>query len=84
MLAFALLRSTRINIVEQSLTDTLERLSELGSSARVRELRMKAQGFERAVKAWSLTPPSEQQRQAMMKLVLELNLEVIEVGKAQA
>jgi hypothetical protein len=83
MLAFAV-RSTRINIVEQSLADTLERLSELGASARVRELRMKAQGFDRAVKAWSLTPPTEQQRQAMMKLVLELNVEVIQVSKEQS
>jgi hypothetical protein len=73
------LQSTRINIVEQSLEDVLQRLSELGSSAHTRELRAKAATYERVVKGWALTPPTEEQRQAMMKLVLELNVEVMGV-----
>ena len=78
------MRSTRLNIVEKSLTDCLERLRDLGASARVRELRGKAQAYERAVRAWTLTPPTEEQRQAMVKLVLELNLEVMGAGREGA
>ena len=77
-------KSTRLNIVTQSLHDSLERLRELPATARVRELRTKAQAYERAVRQWSIHPPSEEQRQAMVKLVLELNMEVIGLRKAIA
>jgi hypothetical protein len=76
--------STRLAIVEQSLIDTVARLSELPAGPRVRELRAKAQGFERALYAWSVHPPSEEQRSALLKLVLELNLEVMSLGRAVA
>lgn len=69
--------STRLAIVEKSLNDTIERLSELPPSPRVRELRNKAEGFERALRAWSVRPPTEEQRSTLLKLVLDLNLEVM-------
>ncbi|HZU82166.1 MAG TPA: hypothetical protein VE987_04585 [Polyangiaceae bacterium] len=75
-------RSTRLAIVEQSLTDTLERLRELPAGPRVRELRAKAEGYERALRAWMVRPPSEEQRAALLKLVLELNVEVMALGRA--
>jgi hypothetical protein len=77
-------RSTRLSIVERSLEDILVRLGELPATAKVRELRNKARAYENAVKSWPLTPPTEEQRGTMMKLVLELNLEVMAEGKAAA
>jgi hypothetical protein len=74
--------STRLAIVEKSLADTLERLAELPPGPRVRELRAKAQGFERALHAWSARPPTEEQRAALLKLVLDLNVEVMALGRA--
>jgi hypothetical protein len=73
--------STRFSIVEQSLNDSLERLRELPSTPRVRELRTAARTYERAVQAWNHAPPSDQQRSALVKLVLELNVSVMELGR---
>jgi len=73
--------STRLAIVEQSLIDSLERLSELPAGPRVRELRAKAEGFERALRTWAVRPPTEEQRSALLKLVLDLNVEVMALGR---
>ncbi|MDP9150469.1 MAG: hypothetical protein M3O36_11095 [Myxococcota bacterium] len=74
-------RSTRLAIVEQSLVDTVERLRELPAGPKVRELRGKAEGFERALQAWTLRPPTPEQRAALLRLVLELNVEVMALGR---
>jgi hypothetical protein len=78
-------KSTRLSIVEQSLTDILERLADLhpteATVMKLRELRTKAFAYERTVKAWTANAPSEAQRQAMLKLVLELNVQVMELSK---
>jgi len=74
--------STRVNIVEKALTDTIERLNELPPGPRVRELRAKADGFQRALRTWILRPPSEEQRSALLRLVLELNVEAMSLGRA--
>ena len=71
-------------IVEHAVNDTLLRLRDLPPGPRVRELRAKAEGFERAVRAWAQMPPSEEQRAALLKLVLELNVEVMGLGKEMA
>jgi hypothetical protein len=65
-------RSTRLNIVEQSLNDSLERL---------RELRARVEGYQRTHRAWSLRPPTEEQRAALVKLVLELNVDVMALAR---
>jgi hypothetical protein len=74
--------STRLAIVERSLHDTIERLSEMPAGPRVRELRAKAEGFERALRAWSVRPPTEEQRSTLLKLVLDLNVEVMTFSRA--
>jgi hypothetical protein len=74
-------RSTRLAIVEKSLTDTLERLREMPPGPRVREIRTKAEGFLRVARAWSVTPPSEGQRVARLKLALDLNVEAMALGR---
>jgi hypothetical protein len=80
-------KSTRLSIVEQSISDILERLADLhpteSTVLKLRELRTKAFAYERTTKAWVATPPSEAQRQAMLKLVLELNVAVMELSKTQ-
>jgi hypothetical protein len=80
-------KSTRLAIVEQSLSDILERLADLhpteSTVIKLRELRTKAFAYERTTKAWVANPPSEAQRQAMLKLVLELNVAVMELSKVQ-
>jgi hypothetical protein len=80
-------KSTRLSIVEQSISDILERLADLhpteSTILRLRELRTKAFAYERTTKLWVATPPSEAQRQAMLKLVLELNVAVMELSKTQ-
>jgi hypothetical protein len=48
---------------------------------RVRELRAKATSYERVVRAWDTRPPTEQERSAMLKNVIDLNVEVIAAGK---
>ena len=73
--------STRLAIVEQALIDTAERLRELPQGPRVRELRTKAEVYERALRSWTTRPPTEEARAALLKLVLELNVEVIALGK---
>jgi len=76
--------STRLAIVERSLTDIVERLSELPPGPRVRELRAKAEGFERALRAWTTRPPTEEQRSTLLKLVLDLNVETMAFGREEA
>jgi hypothetical protein len=76
--------STRLAIVERSLADIVERLNEFPPGPRVRELRAKAEGFERALRAWSARPPTEEQRSALLKLVLDLNVETMAFGREEA
>jgi hypothetical protein len=76
-------RSTRLSIVEQALVDTLERLRDLPGGPRVRELRAKAEVYERALRAWTTRPPSEEARAALLKLVLELNVEAIALSRQE-
>jgi hypothetical protein len=73
--------STRLAIVQQALADIVERLAELPASTRVTELRDKASSYDRVVQNWDTRPPSEPVRAAMLKSVIELNVEVMEVGK---
>ena len=73
--------STRLAIVEASLNDTMERLNELPPGPKVRELRTRAEGFQRALRTWAMKPPTEEQRAALLRLVLELNVEVMALGR---
>lgn len=75
-------KSVRLSIVQQSLADTLERLQELEASPRVRELLAKALVFERSVRGWRTTPPTEPERAALTRSVLDLNVEVMELAKS--
>ena len=73
--------STRLAIIEQALADTLERLGELPSASHIRALSAKAFSYQRRVRDWPLNPPTEQQRTAMVDLVLELNIAVMKAAE---
>ena len=73
--------SIRLDIVRTALADIVERLAEMPASAEVRELRIQAASFSRAVREWDQKPPSEEQRAAVMKNVIELNVKVIALGR---
>jgi hypothetical protein len=82
-------KSTRLSIVEQAVADILERLADMkpeeaASTVKIRELRTKALAYERTVKGWLAHPPSEAQRSAMLKLVLELNMQVMAFARGPA
>ena len=74
-------RSTRLNIVEKSLTDAIERLKDMPPGPRVRELRLKAEGYLRVVAAWSVKPPTQERRTEFLKLALELNVATMALGR---
>jgi hypothetical protein len=74
-------QSVRLSIVDQALSDIVERLAELPLTPRVRELRIRATAFEKRVSAWEKTPPSEEERAEVMRCVLELSVEVMESSR---
>jgi hypothetical protein len=59
--------------VAEALTAVFETLEAAPDTPETRELRAQARVCERAVKHWSMTPPSEQQVDAMLHLVTELH-----------
>jgi hypothetical protein len=73
--------STRLQIVQQALSDIVERLAEMPTSPRVVELRHKATSYDVVVKTWETRAPTETARAAMLKSVLDLSVEVMEAGK---
>ena len=77
-------KSTRISIVERALLEALERIGDLDPSPETSALRAKALTCERTVRGWSQTPPTEEQRAAMLKAVLELNVEVMQASRRLA
>jgi hypothetical protein len=50
-------------------------------SPRVRELLQRARTFEHRVQGWASRQPTSQERAEMLKLVLELNVEVMNYGR---
>ena len=75
------MKSTRLSIVEHAIADVLLRLAEFPKTPRVRELRARAESYARAARGWAVTPPSEEQRTAMMKLVIDLSVVVMSEGR---
>lgn len=76
-------QSIRLSIVHQALTDIVERLAELPLTQDVRELRIQAAAYTRLVRAWEVTPPSDDTRSEMMRKLIDLNVKVIAVGRTE-
>ena len=73
-------RSTRFSIVEHALGDVVERLRELEPSDETDDLRAQAHQLEAAVLLWETNPPDEPTRVALLKRVLDLNIDIMRAG----
>jgi hypothetical protein len=69
--------STRVSIVEHSLDDIHARLAELPDGPITRELIARAHEFERIITSWTVIPPMEDERQEVLRQVLDLNVDII-------
>lgn len=77
-------RSTRLEIVKHAINDVLERLNEQPASPTIRELRTRALAYRNTVERWEIVLPSEESRAALVSSVIELNLEVMRLGRLPA
>lgn len=77
-------RSTRFSIVEHALGDVGERLRELEPTRETDVLREQARQLEAEMQLWEKQPPDEPSRVALLKRVLDLNIEIMRVGGAPA
>jgi hypothetical protein len=73
--------STRLAIVRSALDDVLARLAEIPSTKDTRGLRVRAITYEHALSRWQTAPPSAFQREALLKVVLELHVEVMRAAR---
>jgi len=73
-------QSTRLSILEHALADVVERLGELPPSKDADSLRALAAQYETEMGRWEQNPPDEDRRQALLRSVLDLNVDVIRAG----
>lgn len=73
-------QSTRLSILEHALADVVERLDELPRSKDAEALRTLARRYETELERWEREPPDEDTRRALLKDVLDLEVEVIRAG----
>ena len=73
-------RSTRLSILEHALADVVERLGELPPTSDADALRKLAQQYTTEMAVWEHHPPEEAKRVALLKSVLDLNVQVIRAG----
>lgn len=73
-------RSIRLSILEHALSDVLERLPELAPSTDADALRALARQYATEMALWEEHMPDESVRTALLKRVLDLNVEVIRAG----
>jgi hypothetical protein len=71
-------------IVRGALDEAVARLDELSPSPEMRNLRVRALAYRAALDRWLVLPPSEEQRSALMRVVLELDIEVKRLAQTEA
>ncbi len=71
-------------ILDDSLASTLDVLSRMPESPKVRDLRAKVQTYRQAIQRWAAVRPSTAQRDALRELVLELYTRAIEEQTSEA
>jgi len=71
--------SSKLSVVRDAIDVVLRGLSTLPSSPEIDELRKKAEGFRREAEGWSSAPPTAEDRERLMKLVLKLHVDVLKV-----
>lgn len=77
-------QTKRTSVVLNALRVTMRCLEEIPSSPEAEKLRVRALDFEREAEKWPATSPSNYAREAMMKQVLALHIEVTKLGRMHA
>jgi glycerol-3-phosphate dehydrogenase len=67
---------TRFEVVRQAVDVLFRRLESLPQSATTEELRARVRDCMRRAGEWSASPPPDRERDALMKRVLELHVEL--------
>jgi hypothetical protein len=73
--------STRLAIVRDALDEAVARLDDLPSTPAARSLRVRAMTYRSALDRWVTLPPNAAQREALLKVVLELDIEVMRLAR---
>ena len=80
----AIPQTKRTSVVLNALRVTMKSLDAVPSSPEADKLRERARAFERETERWPATSPSSYEREAMMKQVLALHIEVTRLGRMHA
>jgi hypothetical protein len=78
----AVQQTKRTSVVLNALRVTMRNLQEVPDSPETAKLWRLAMEYEREAQQWPETSPSNYQREAMMKLVLALHIEVAKLARA--
>ncbi len=77
-------QTKRTSVVLNALRVTMRCLHDIPDSPEAEKLRLRAIAFEREAERWPASSPSNYQREAMMKQVLALHIEVTKLGRMHA
>ncbi len=77
-------QTKRTSVVLNALRVTMKCLDMVPESPEAEKLRRRALAFESEAQLWPTKGPSAYEREAMMKQVLVLHVEVVKLGRAQA
>ena len=72
---------TRLEVVRQATDVLFRRLERVPSSARAEELLAAVRDCMRSAGEWSASPPPDRERDALMKRVLELHVELTKLER---
>lgn len=76
--------SRQLSLVRDPIDVIVRRLSALPPSPRVEALRLKTEEYLREVDGWVVAPPTADKRDRLMKDVLKLHVEVVELERERA
>jgi len=76
--------SKRLTLAKNALDVVLRRLSALPHSPEVEDLRRRTGDCLRLVDGWTLNPPTPEQREAVMQLVLNLHIATAKLERRAA
>jgi hypothetical protein len=73
--------SRRLSLVRDAIELVVQRLSTLPPSPKVDALQTKADGYLREADGWKVSPQTTEERDRLMKRVLKLHIEVVELAR---
>jgi hypothetical protein len=75
--------STRLGIVRRALEDVMRQLDRLPTTPETSALRGRLSAHQALIDRWQSSPPSPEERVSLMQTVIDLQLEVMTVARAQ-